>query len=1146
MHIIFLIFYSNKMLHSIIKLVLSCVLSIIILFPIPVTGQSPERTNIGTELGISNAHFHLFTHRANKKSAREAFIPYIYYLDTDGTPKDTLIDAFVLTDLYYNTGSFSESYDRSDMEYYLDNIFTKTKIISTTTYNGDTCGLLDNRSHYAISNKNIETDSTYLYQLTFDYKPLNDVIIGTIPKGLRVAIEFFDDNDKKIYIGEKIEPTNSLADTLHFSLSYNYHFIDVPLTNGWKKNFLVKIKPPSKAVYMHVHIINYDKRNKVLIDNYYFNKGDSALIPDSNSKFEGGPENNLLEQGSFERAQGADTFLYDDRTALLDELHNAKTYVSSTFGLPIPQTKVILTLPKVDQSLYKNSPEQKETIQSTIQWYLDSIEVKFNRWKSNNPNSKIELAGIYFIDEDVDAEAYDYFLSYAASAIKSKDWKFFSSPHIRADSNECKKIFNSYNSNDIVDLFDVLWFQPNAFFDTKPNDETKLINQGRDHIKRAFSIAEPSNFGFNIESRELDTKNNEIYSRINDYFDYGYKLGYVNFSKLYYDDGGAHYNNCYSSNPSKRQDYNNLYGFIKSSRRGVIINGGFENLSESDGSLFAWEGNHEVVNNLFSQSRNREIEIQTSNQHSIFSEFIPVQESDSYTMRFQVKELENDNYNNSALFGIIFYDNDGNVINTPPYSTQLNYSSYFNSWYSYLTPNTEYQNFSINFIPPLGTVKVKYFLRNWNTQNTILWRNIYLDNNNLTSSKSTLFYNYNSNYLISDAPMINGNFSVKLGNNKSINTSKRIPVTTNINYTFEVSAKEQLPIIDPSRHNKALIGIQCFNEDGIAFTKDVVNNIAYSSALNMNYFYISEIDHNWYKHIGEFSFQNSVASIKIYIRNWGYDNELLFDNLSLKTDHTDNVPVIIDDVPNNILDKYNWGEPYPMTVTINEPVYYNDLINVSDIDNLSFSALLKTTETDTYYGILGIEFLDDNFNMLTDEEVDQNINLSWSSYYKYWYSYFSNVTSDDCGTDWYRDKWSKHQKLFDIPVEAHWVRLCIRNASTTNELRILNPSLSDLSSSGSRKAKSLNNENKIITDVANGIIIYPNPTTNTITVHVANTDNWEGYTTYKIFNINGYEVKTGFITSDNTEINISEFQSGLYFIKVIGTNSNITRKILKR
>ncbi len=74
--------------------------------------------------------------------------------------------------------------------------------------------------------------------------------------------------------------------------------------------------------------------------------------------------------------------------------------------------------------------------------------------------------------------------------------------------------------------------------------------------------------------------------------------------------------------------------------------------------------------------------------------------------------------------------------------------------------------------------------------------------------------------------------------------------------------------------------------------------------------------------------------------------------------------------------------------------------------------------------------------------------------------------------------------------------------------------------------------------------IYPNPTSNRITIEVANES--EGAVHLKLFNINGQQLINKYITGSRIDLDISFLQQGIYFITLQTRDEILTKKFIKK
>ncbi len=74
------------------------------------------------------------------------------------------------------------------------------------------------------------------------------------------------------------------------------------------------------------------------------------------------------------------------------------------------------------------------------------------------------------------------------------------------------------------------------------------------------------------------------------------------------------------------------------------------------------------------------------------------------------------------------------------------------------------------------------------------------------------------------------------------------------------------------------------------------------------------------------------------------------------------------------------------------------------------------------------------------------------------------------------------------------------------------------------------------------IEIYPNPTTDDVHIYVRNQD--ETYS-YKIIDNLGHEIFSRINCTGNSDVNISQFSNGIYFLKVESQSNSSEHKIIK-
>ena len=95
------------------------------------------------------------------------------------------------------------------------------------------------------------------------------------------------------------------------------------------------------------------------------------------------------------------------------------------------------------------------------------------------------------------------------------------------------------------------------------------------------------------------------------------------------------------------------------------------------------------------------------------------------------------------------------------------------------------------------------------------------------------------------------------------------------------------------------------------------------------------------------------------------------------------------------------------------------------------------------------------------------------------------------------------------------------------------------SSSNDCTTITITNNTSVSENGANSFSIFPNPATTVLNV------NAEGYSTIEIVNLLGQTVYTANTTS-NMQINVSELNNGVYFVRMNGENGTATQKFIKK
>lgn len=1103
------------------------------------------QTNVQNHLNVKNtqlfySHFHRETKFSNGK---DFFKPYLGYSSSDIPNKVPLMDSFILCDLGYNNIG---RYDSEMMELYLDNVFTRTKIPIRRTEINNKYGVINYKRTTGLAYK-IDSFEAGIQTLSFDIKALTSgAIISNIYNDLILGIEYFDTNGQEI--GESDWPGGD------YSPYVGMFYKNINFNEGSRNfyNFSIGFECPPTATSYKIHILNWNLGadigySKIAIDNVILTSGSNPINKidtlDSNFNF-----NDLITKWEYLPQIYHGEYLFNvSRNALIDEINEAH---SDIFTDPdIPKTKLILQIPVLDPFFYQ-TVQSKIQLKTDLNNYIDNISNRFNNWKLILGNKNVEITGVYCLKERIDFyEGNEAFLLDIFGDLKTKlqekGWKLYGSPYHNIYDCSTESTF----SDDIIKLFDLTWQQPGAFYAS----EVIAGNKDRELLKKADLLTSVSNININIENRVLGE--DEHYGRINDYFDYGDKYGYINYSKVYYDDRGAHYKNAVSNEPSKRVDYDNLYKFIQKSQKGEIINSEFEIIDEYDNTkLHDWTGNYLINTNVLSSNNQRFLKFITDLPNFINSEHIPILQDQLYNIKFEAKELINDSQTNSALIGVRFFDENGTAINTAIING-LDYSTGLNSYYKYFNTTTTFDEYTLNFISPPNTISFQFYLKKWKSAD-IEWKS-FIFYKNTDIDKSRLIYKSASTLKIEEDYRA-GNYSLKLGLNQFATTYDTISISPNNSYSLKILTKEELPLIT-NPNNKALIAIEAFDQFGAILGGNIsIGDFIYNSSLGMHYRYLP-INQTWTEYSKVFQFPPNVASIIIYMRNWYHDGNILIDGISFELVNGPNLKRTLNFT--NILDRDNWNEKLPLTVSKNESAFYNSFIDVHEYSNIEFSALIRGSGNyPEHTDLLAIEFYDNNYKFLTDSDLS-SVSLSYSNYYNYWWSqnyinidytscedFFRNkhTSDDDPSSYWFDNQWHLYEQDFDIPIGTHYVKIYFQKNDGIGEYLVLNPQMIGNSLKNSigysANKKEIFHNSKLEMRGQEKIQLFPNPTKKNITIQFENED--INYSEISVCDING-RILNVYNLDKKSEIDVSHLASGIYFITIQSKGAYLVKKFIK-
>ncbi len=1062
-------------------------------------------------------------------SAKDFFKPYLAYLDTNNNFREKMMDAFLFLDLSYKNNGM---YEQKEWNNYLDNIFLRTKLpvrnTEQTSSGINNFAVLGNYYSAGLSYKTNTISNKGAYTVSFDIKTLPVIPHqGGITYDLLLGVEFFDADGKKI-----LPSTSELNYSSALNMHYKYINFDETTTNVWQPvntSFNLNINCES----IKVHVLNWglDKYYKLGLDNFFIKYNAQNFINTEESRFDYNDTDTNWEYNKNSRM----SFLFNSRTALINELHEANLELA---GLDIPETKLILEIPEIGFDIYSSDPVLKQELKRNLINYIEEIYKRYNDWVISNPQTNVKLIGLYYLDENIRSDEvafYKEIFEHMKQKMNIYKWKLYGSPY---NSFYSCDIISSY-ADGILPVFDMLWQQPNAFY------LFRYGNMGPDMLQKANALASNKKLAINIENRVL--AEGEEYGRINDYFDYGTKYGFANYSKLYYDDSGSHFVNCHSDNPKQRIDYDNLYKFIKQNDQGIVVNGDFEIKDETNlNKLHYWDGNYAVKANESSVNKSRLLEFSTETTNSIYSVKYPVIDNRNYKLTLQAKESQDDKIDFSAVIGVKFYDKSLNLLSDPT-NSNLAYSNNLESYYKYIQTSKGYNNFEVSFTPPANTVYLEFFIKKLGNS-AINWRALMLTENNLVN-KSQIIYQYNDSLHV-EQPLEIGNKSISLLTNNFAVSKERIPVLTNKEYKITVSVREETPVSTADVAYKALLGIELFDENGVKISpQPQLPNLNFSSALNMNYFYLNNIGLTWTDFTRNTQFPSNVKSVKFYIRNWYYGNKILFDNLLLTLSDENSFDFDNTLEPTNLLKKSKWTQKMPLSVSYKEPVFYRELVDVLNFSKLQFSALIKGHDVKfPDRNFLGVEFYDAQYNILTDRSLISTLNYSDTS--KFWTSpsfgissinckdYFEQDTNRSVAPNWYNNQWVKYNYTIDVPGEAKYLKLFLIRTSDIGDFQILNPGLYP----SSQDSISSSVSNFINTKSENNLtnIVYPNPAS--VTINLTDED-FHSYNSLAISNTDGKILLSSKEIGKN--INVSSLSKGIYFLNLYSENRNKTIKFIK-
>lgn len=1065
-------------------------------------GIISAQNNILSENSLQNTYiFYLNTSKkvpTHEITGKDFFKPYLSYKKENGSYSDKMMDSFLFMDL---TNLTNGKYVESEWYNYLDQIYTKTRLpifeVESATNNiyatiGDRYGAISNKIR--ITNKDLHT-------IKFDVKVFSgETSQGDLTNDLLLGVEFFDNN------GKKYTPNSQSGMVYSEGLDMHFKYINIDEKNrDWQtvsNNFVWD----TNAAFIKIHFVNWNLKDFQLgIDNVIIKSFTHHYLSEVESTFQTNPYNTNWEYYRNIRLG----YMFSNRSALIDDLNDA---VNELF-LDDQRISIVLSIPEINPNEYKTTA-LKIQLKNGLSDYINKIYTMHENWKSNNSNPKIDIAGLYYVDENiVQAEVafYNEIFAFVRDKVKTYNWQLTASPYNGFYS--CS-IDHSYH-DDIVKQFDVVWMQPNAFY------VHRYGSMDRDMLERAHYVMSKKKVAVNIENRIF--AEGEEYGRVNDYFDYGERYGYINYAKLYYDDAGAHYVHCHSNDYKLRVDYDNLYKFIKKGRMGVVVNRNFEMLSkDKPDKFYYWDGQYQIKDKVFSFSETHIIDINIPAGRKINSYRYAIAGNENYAIAFRLSE--SNSQSKDAFVGVRFYDNNNNLLSNAV-NTGLTYSAEHNGYVNSFQPSVSIENCVLNFSTPVNAVSFEFFLTNMGNSD-LGWSSLRLIRNDEKTNTQKIFLQ--NDKLQIDHTIETGNYSLMLNKDNYAISQERIPISADKQYEIKIMAKEADYNVKSDVYNKALIGIELYDIKGQKImSQPSIEGLNYSTALNMHYFYLGYIQQDWANYSRSIHFPDAVKSIKLYIRNWYYERTLLLDNLSLSIigDATyTNLNRKLNKI--NLLEPNSWGQVFPLIISYKKPVVYADLIDVENYNELKFSALIKGTDRSyTSEDLLSVEFYDADYNLLNPVEL-LGVNLNYSSNYMYWYPPRFEMTSINCEDyikededrvtppNWYNNQWVKYEQNITLSDGVKFIRIAFHKLTEHGEYRIVNPQMiGNLKGDVVHISENKRDSNSNFYQINNDIIGVKNPL-NCKSVWIYDISGRLLYETNKIQNL----------------INVTNFCSGIYVL----------------
>lgn len=1000
------------------------ILLIILLFNFTTTIAQVQRPkNVSGDNPVKHTQLFYFniSEKITEEYARDFFKPYLSYKSKSGSYHGSIMDSFLFLDLSYQNNGI---YEKNEWNNYLDNIFIRTKLPLITeglrsknkkAYIGKSnrssisqkiC--LNNRAKHLIIKGQVKLEKTNKTEISN-----RDLIIG---------VEFYDKNK------DHIVQWGNYSESL--KMTFSYVNIDHSLSS-WQ-NISAQLSIPPTAVSAKVHILNWEFKQPFWVDNIYIsNENGTSYLDKDESGF-----NTPLSKTNWEyQKKVSKKYLFDNRNPLCTELNMA---TCSLFPQSDKRIKLILTIPEILPENY-NTADKKAQLKAELNDFVYQTANRYKQWKEENPEHRIDILGFYYIDENIridEVPFYSEIFKELKQTLEPHNWVLFSSPY--NGFFNCKG--SSSYADEILPLFQIVWQQPNSFFNSRYG------NIDRDLLQYANEFMSEKNLAVNIENRVVAPT--EEYGRINDYFDYGEKYGYINYSKLYYDDAGAHYENANSNDYKKRIDYDNLYKFIQLSHQGVIVNGSFEDLVESDSTKFHyWNGIYSIDNNKYSFSNPRKVNLITNAKTPIRSLKYPISPNLEYSISFALKAAVRNKEKSKASIGIRFYNCEGEIIEKVPIKSNLQYSEETRSYIKYFQPDKEIHNYTIKFQPPANALFFDFFIQKIEKVE-MEWQSMHFSSSENSKKRQLIYQKADSPYLEIEKDNTYGNHSLKLSSGQHAFSKEKTSINSNTPYYIKYATRQSGEI---GKEDKVWIAFELYDTTGNKIKQDLkIPFFEYSSELELHFIKLDNFTNRWKNTEHLIHFPSFVGSFIIHLKNINSNSPILFDNITIETQ--DNLDLDRTIGENNLLVNKHWSMKPPLIVGYQKPIQYLDFVKIPSCSGLSFSAILKGADhhSGTFAkNVLAIEFYDNNYNQILSTDI--NTKLHYSKDYKYWILNLPNITSMNCEDyfeqdkdrqalpNWYNNQWESISETFSVPKNARYFKLSFHRLAGEGHYKILNP-----------------------------------------------------------------------------------------------------------